>query len=126
MSEYNADHARISAEFLSRGREYLNNGELLQASEKGWGAAAHAAIFIAGSRGWIYREHRDFQSEVVSRIAGETGRSEVSVWARNAEALHRNFYSDRLDEHTIARHLSDVTNFVNLVRQLVGLPPVGD
>lgn len=126
MSEFNADHARISAAFLHRSREYLNNGELLQASEKGWGAAAHAATFIAGLRGWTYVEHGDFEAEVVSRIARETGRNEVHAWARRANELHRNFYRDGLNAQTIATYLDDVTNFVNLIRQLTGLPPVED
>ena len=124
MSEFNADHARISAAFLHRSREYLNNGELLQASEKGWGAAAHAAAHIAAIRGWTYVEHGDFEAEVVSRIARETGRSEVHVWARRANELHRNFYRDRLSADAITRYVDDVTNFVNLIRQLTGLPPI--
>lgn len=122
MSEFNADHARISAAFLHRSREYLNNGELLQASEKGWGAAAHAAIHIAGARKWRYREHWEFDAEVVARLVRETDNSEVHRWGRSANELHRNFYRDRLSAETIAIYLNDVANFVNLIRQLTGLP----
>ena len=124
MSEFNADHARISAAFLHRSREYLNNGELLQASEKGWGAAAHAAMHIAGVRKWSYREHWEFDAEVVARLARETGNGEVHRWGRSANELHRNFYRDGKNAEQINAHLDDVANFVNLIRQLTGLPPV--
>lgn len=124
MSEFESSHSRICVEFLRRSREYLAVGGLLQASEKGWGAAAHAATFIADLRGWTYREHGDFEAEVVSRIARETGRNEVHIWARSANELHRNFYRDVLSERSIAEYLADVENFVNLIRELSGLPPV--
>ncbi len=119
MSEFASDHGQICVEFLRRSREYLAVGGLLQASEKGWGAAAHAAIFIAGVREWSYREHWEFEAEVVSRIARETGRNEVHSWARSANELHRNFYRDVLDARSIAEYLNDVESFVNLIRDLV-------
>ena len=124
MSEFGSDHSLICVEFLRLSREYLATGNLLQASEKGWGAAAHAAAHIAAIRGWTYVEHGDFEAEVVSRIARETGRNEVHAWARRANELHRNFYRDRLSADAITQYLDDVTNFVNLIRQLTGLLPI--
>ena len=38
-----ADHENQAREFLGKARDYLNAGDLHQASEKGWGAAAHMA-----------------------------------------------------------------------------------
>ena len=124
MSEFGSDHGEICVTFLSRSQEYLADGQLLQASEKGWGAAAHAAMFIAGVRDWSYKEHWEFEAEVISRLARETGNNAVYDWARSASALHRNFYQDIRDEQEIAAYLRDVANFVNLTRQLTGLPPV--
>lgn len=53
MSEFGGDHRKISEEFMRRSKEYLSKGELLQASEKGWGAAAHAIKAYAASRGLV-------------------------------------------------------------------------
>ena len=125
MPEFESDHDRICVEFLRRSREYLANGGLLQASEKGWGAAAHAATVIASAREWSYREHWEFEAEVVSRIARETGRNEVHRWARSANELHRNFYRDVLDASSISEYLDDVERFVNLIRGLVNRPAGG-
>lgn len=98
----------------------------MQASEKGWGAAAHAAMLIASERGWRYREHWEFDAEVIARLSRETGQMDVYNWGRSANDLHRNFYRDELDVRQITQHLDDVANFVNLVRQLAGLPALYD
>ena len=42
----------ISRDFLSKARTYLTQDDLLQASEKGWGAAAHKVKSVAEARGW--------------------------------------------------------------------------
>ena len=124
MSEFGGDHARIAAVFLHRSRQYLAGGSLLQASEKGWGAAAHAAKLIAGARGWPYRMHREFNSVVIPRLAAETGQNSARSWGESANRLHRNFYNDDMDALQIAAHLDNVANLVNLIRQAVGLPPI--
>ena len=124
MSEFGAEHGIICAEFVRRSRAYLADGQLLQASEKGWGAAAHAAKFIAGIRGWRYREHWEFEGEVIPRLARETGRMEIHKWCRSANELHRNFYNDNRNAQQIAAYLDDVVNLVNLIRHITGLPPV--
>lgn len=126
MSEFGADHAQISAVFLRRSRQYLADGQLLQASEKGWGAAAHAAILIAGIRQWSYQEHWEFSAIVMAGLSRETGNNDVPLWGRSANELHVNFYRDDKSADQIAAHLNDVTNLVNLIRQLIGLPPIND
>ena len=127
MSEFEADHDRISVEFLRRSREYLANGMLLQASEKGWGAVAHAAKLFAESRDGLEYERHEQLDEVVTEMGIVTNNHRpISWWVRSASRLHRNFYDDDLDANTIAAYLEDVTNFVNLTRQLVDLPPVDD
>ena len=54
-----ADYAGQAREFLQKGQDYLSAGDLYQASEKGWGAAAHMAKAVAVAKGWEYRNHRD-------------------------------------------------------------------
>ena len=126
MSEFGGDHAHIAAVFLRSSREYLADGSLLQASEKGWGAAAHAARLIAGARGWPYRMHREFNSVVIPRLAAETGQNSARSWGESANRLHRNFYNDDMDAPQIAAHLDNVASLVNLIRQAAGLLPIYD
>ena len=125
MSEFEGDHAQISAVFLLRSRVYLSNGELLQASEKGWGAAAHAAKLYAAARQLSYNSHSDFH-DIATELRMETRNEQIRMWERSANELHSNFYNDNLEAPQITAHLDDVTNFVNLIRQVTCLPPLED
>ena len=125
MSEFGGDHAHISATFLRRSRSYLANGELLQASEKGWGAAAHAAKIYAAAHRLPYNDHAGF-ADVITELRMATNHHQLWSWSESANALHRNFYNDDLAAPQIARYLDDVANLVNLIRQLTNLPPVDD
>ena len=59
-SEAAGDYELQAWDFLSKSREYLAAGDLHQASEKGWVAAAHMAKAVAAAHGWEYTMHRDF------------------------------------------------------------------
>ncbi len=125
MSEFNADHGVICAEFLRLSRQYLADGNLLQASEKGWGAVAHAAKLFAESRDGLEYERHEQLREVVTEMGIATNRhQQIRRWSDVASRLHQNFYDDSMDALTIGRHLNDVERFVNLARGLTGLPPI--
>ena len=123
MSEFAGDNAHICAVFLRQSRAYLADGQLLQASEKGWGAAAHAVKLFADHIGANYVNHSQFNG-LVTRLQRATGEPRVAGWGDSANSLHRNYYTDRLPAPEIAAHLDDVTDLVNLIRHQVGLPPV--
>ncbi len=125
MSEFGGDHDQISATFLRRSQAYLSNGDLLQASEKGWGAAAHAVKIYAAARGLTYISHSDFYY-IVIELRMETHHDQIRFWERSANDLHQNFYDDDLSAQQIAEYLNDVANLINLIRRLVGLPPIDE
>ena len=66
--QYYSDTGR---DFLARARTYLAEEDLLQASEKGWGAAAQMVKAAAESRGWRHRGHRDLYT--AQQAGDETG-----------------------------------------------------
>ena len=125
MPEFAGDNAEICAVFLRRSRAYLADGQLLQASEKGWGAAAYAVKLFADHIGASYNSHRQFNG-LVTTLQRATGEPQVAQWGNSANTLHRNYYTDRLNAPAIAAYLDDVVNLVNLIRQITGLPPVDD
>ena len=53
-------HAPQAREFLNKARGYLAAGDLHQASEQGWGAAARMAKAVAPARGWPHERHSRF------------------------------------------------------------------
>ena len=64
-------HIVVSRQLLAHADEFLQEGDLIQASEKGWGAAAHYLKAVAKQRGWRNNSHRDFFT-IKDRLANET------------------------------------------------------
>ena len=86
-----AEHAEQAREFLAKSREYLDAGELHQACEKGWGAAAHMAKAAAEAQGWQYTKHADF-IDVLDEVTEATGDQRIRELRGTALALHVNYY----------------------------------
>ena len=90
-----------------RNRSELAIGDVRQASEKGWGAAALMLKAVAEQRGWEHGKHRHL-SRVASRLRAETGDRDIYRWFQVADALHGNFYEDETEPEDIDDSLNDV------------------
>ena len=86
-----ADYRRQAREFLAKSREYLATGDLHQASEKGWGAAAWMAKAVATAQGWEYSRHEQF-SVVLDNARRLTGEDRLRGLRGIANDLHGNYY----------------------------------
>ena len=106
-SDYHTDTA---SEFLTKARAYLADGDLLQASEKGWGAAARMVKAVAETRGWRHRTHRDLH-RTVHRLADLSADAELQHLFLSASALHQNFYEGDMPEVGVADGIDDVEQF---------------
>ena len=110
-------HIEIASEFLARARSYLADDDLLQASEKGWGAAAQAVKAVAESRGWDHNGHRQLH-QAVDRLDDELDQPELRDGFNAANTLHANFYDGFLSPEAIAQNLTRVERFVGQLRPL--------
>ena len=110
-------HSETAREFLVKARVYLAEGDLLQASEKGWGAAAQMVKAVAEARGWRHQGHRQLY-EVVDRLVAETGRDELVDRFNAAGALHINFYEGWLSAEAVGAHLDEVERLVSQLQLL--------
>ena len=113
------DYEAQAREFLAKGREYLAAGDLHQASEKGWGAAAHMAKAVAVAQGWQYRRHPDF-SVVMNQAALLTGNDRLRDLRGRANDLHGNYYERKrfLDAETISTDLESMAELLELLAPL--------
>ena len=113
------DYRSQSHEFLAKSRAYLAAGDLHQASEKGWGAAAHMAKAVAVAQGWEYRKHRDFV-RVINRAVHATGNRRLLGLRGQAEVLHGNYYERKrhLDAAIIGMDIEGVVELVELLAPL--------
>ena len=87
------EHVRISRQFMRQAEEEFAKGDKLQASEKAWGAAAHAVKAVAQQRGWQHDGHR-YLFEAIDRIYRETNDSQIRGLFSTANSLHMNFYEN--------------------------------
>lgn len=78
----------------------LEAGDLRQASEKFWGAAAQAMKALAERKGWRHRSHRHFH-QTLDLLIDEDGHDDIVRHFSLAETLHINFYEDRASADTI-------------------------
>ena len=100
------------------GRE-LAAGDVLQASEKGWGAAAHTVKAIAEQRGWHHERHGHLFT-VALIISDETEQPRIRDLFRYASSLHTNFYEGWLSEEDVEKGLEEVRELLGLLE--VALP----
>ena len=104
-------HREASRRLIVQAHDYLAADDLLQASEKAWGAAAQAVKSVAETRGWPHNGHGQL-FEVIGRIVAETGDEDIRTAFTIAGALHTNFYEGWLDREDIEAHLSHVAGLV--------------
>ncbi len=105
------EHAEISRRLIQQADDEFQKDDTLQASEKAWGAAAHALKSIAEERGWRHGRHRDL-FPVVKRIAEGTGQPEIRALFNAANILHANFYENWLPDDMVEANIADVKNLL--------------
>ena len=110
-------HQEVSRRFLLHAEEQLALGDSLQASEKGWGAAAHAIKAIAERRGWRHNSHSDLY-DAIDRIVAITRRPEIDGLFNAANALHQNFYEGWMSERYISTNLRRVSRLVDILDEV--------
>ncbi|MDE2817254.1 MAG: PaREP1 family protein [Chloroflexota bacterium] len=100
-------YIRTSRRFLAQAQEEFNRGDMLQASEKAWGAAAQAVKATAEQRGWEHSTHvRLFEN--IKRISQETGDAELHDLFHVANSLHQNFYEGWQTDDSVQRGIQRV------------------
>ena len=129
------EHAQTAWEFLEASDREFASGDHLQASEKLWGAAAHALMAVMQERGmsgnshlqtgssaatpapervWgsVFRRALRFHAEALSR---EYSDYRISRGFIAADMFHRNFYNDFMDDHDMEDNRPIVHDFVERV-----------
>ena len=118
MDEAVETYVRRGRRFLAQASLELADGDLEQASEKGWGAAAQIMKAIAEQRGWRHGQHRQL-FEVARRLAEEQEDPQVVHLFQRASDLHVNFYEGRLSTEEIRTGLVRVSTLVEKVQQVL-------
>ena len=113
------DHAAQAQVFLKQSDEEFARNDVLQGSEKLWGATCQAIMAIAEQRGWSYGKSKH-RSVVVDRLADECEESWLKSGYGIAEKFHANFYHNFMQDYELERDPVVVHEFVE---QLLSMAP---
>lgn len=108
------EHRQTSHRFIQQAVTEHADDDLLQASEKTWGAAAHAVKAIAERRGWSHDSHR-LLFVAVDRMLSETDRYEIRRLFRVASDSHKNFYEGWMSDRRVARNIEHVEKLLEIL-----------
>ena len=114
-----ADYRQQARDFLGKSRVYLESGDLHQASEKGWGAAAWMAKAVAETHGWKYSRHDEFFT-VMYQAQDFTGELRLENLRRVANELHGFFYTRKifLRPDVVERNLDQIAMLLDILQPL--------
>ena len=110
-------HSEASRRFMRHAKLEFERRDLPQASEKAWGAAAHAVKAAAATRRLRHYSHRELIN-ALSQLASETGQDDLHVGFNAAQTLHANYYEGWMPLYTVQRNIAAVEHFLSLMEPL--------
>ena len=110
-------HNATGRDFMAKAWKYLDEGDLAQASEKGWGAAAQMVKAAAEARDGRHNGHAELY-RAVNRLAEESGDEQLRALFHAASSLHINFYEGWLPREMVRNGLAQVTELVEKLERL--------
>ena len=112
------ERKETALKFLADAKREFAAGDTLQASEKMWGAAAHAIMAVAQQRGWPFGNHR-VMINAARRVASDQNDEALLAGLYAARLFHSNFYHGHMDDEELEPTANDVRRFVDKMLALV-------
>lgn len=110
-------HREISETFLEHAEEEFNKGDMLQASEKAWGAVAHYVKSIARQRDWRNRSHDDIK-EIAQALIPYTADPPTGFRIFGLlNSLHVNFYEEHHPPRVVKRGIEDARILIDALKR---------
>ena len=112
-------HAQTATDFLEKADRHFAEGDQIQASEKLWGAAAHAIMAVSLERGWPHTSHPAMK-RAAERLAAEHEDALIAAEFGIAEKYHRDFYHLFMEDEEWTTDRPKVHDLVERVLSLRG------
>ena len=113
------EHLETAREFLAKSDREFADGDLMQGSEKLWGAAAQVVMAIAQERGWPFHDHRNLKA-AVNRLSEEYDDPSLRAEFGVAEKFHANYYHKFMQDYEYDDDRATVRQFVERALTLAG------
>ena len=117
LDEHAEEYKRTGRWFMDQAEWEFERGDLLQASEKIWGAAAQFLKALAVQRGWAHESHQNLV-QVAGGLRKETGNDDIVRLFRTAESMHANFYEASMNEEDVRLGMDDVRRLIAILEQI--------
>jgi uncharacterized protein (UPF0332 family) len=111
-------HLKLSEKYLRDAEEFLTKKDLVQASEKAWGAATQIVKALAAKEGKELRSHGELHKYVAELSKEKDDREIMKFWFL-ATSLHQNFYENWFPEEAVRSAIKDVKNFIEKLRKFL-------
>ena len=107
-------HTRLARKLLDDAKREIDAGDLVQGSEKLWGATSQALMAYCASHGMSHgkyanRRHAAFQ------LADQLDNPFIRATFGVAQSCHSNFYNDWMEQEDLDGYLPDIEALVNIV-----------
>lgn len=110
-------YATQARTFIRQAFEELERGDLRQAAEKGWGAAAQIVKAVGEDRGLKHSKHAEL-FVIVRTLVAETGDRSLSLSFQLANNLHIDFYEGWHGHDDIELSLTSIEEFIDKLEDL--------
>ena len=104
-------YAEMSQRYIRQADEEFERGDLGQASNKAWGAAALALKAIAERRGWNHSRH-GLLYDISGQMADELGLPHLRARFRSANAMHQNYCENWMASDEVRDGIKDAKAYL--------------
>ena len=116
-------YTEISRHLLRQAQDELDKGDILQASDKVWGATAHAIKAVCQRMGWNHHAHNHI-SAAANYLCSAFDRDDLRTSFVYIEALHGNYYEHQRGAAEVRTGLARAASLIDALStmQLSELP----
>ena len=109
-------HRDISDNLIKHAKVEFEKGDLLQSSEKAWGALTHLVKAVAHEEGWEDGPHYMVMRNAQRLLRHSPNRVKNMERLGLLKALHVNFYEDDLDRDMVELGLESARSLIKDMR----------
>ena len=111
------EYIETSGRLLQQADAEFERGDLLQASEKAWGAVSQYLKAMATQRGLPHRVHRELRL-VANDLVEETGQQRIRELFAIAESMHANYYEAWMPEAEVRAGVVNVRELLDILKAI--------
>ena len=111
------EYRETSRRLLRQADAEFEKGDLIQASEKAWGAASQCLKAMAALRGLQHTSHWEVRL-VANHMANETGQRRIRELFAVGESIHANFYEAWMPEEEVSDGIDNMKEMVDLLERI--------